>query len=409
MNPWLKKVIIIVPPIVIAGVYLDLIPVGPELRQSISDLMHKESLRPAPEIVPRVEKIRGEVFMKASPKEDPVQVKGSEILKEGSSFATGETSAVLLSYRGSYSWRLLMTPKTQVNIDELMKMREVQTSVFNVIRGAVIVEVENKSDAPRNFIVRTNFASLSVKAAKFSILTDGEKRSLVTVHKGAVEADNYKLMEKTLIREGNTFIVNREGEQKVELDLEVLDLYEWDLSRLDQKIPQIEEVTEKTGDLSPIINETEKKKIAQLKEIDEAISEFRAQNENLTREMNILRENAEQSREGFQNESRNVNRDIRCLETSASECKLFNAKILYERGFPRMWGTPRYKKSLILELQKYLKERNEEIILREEEANTLVRLMALRESALKAVSVDRSREANLERLIPLLQDDRLKR
>lgn len=409
MNPWLKKVIIVAPPVVIAGVYLNLIPVGPNLRDSFKTLMGNEKTRPAPVVVPLVEKIRGEVLMKASPKESAVQLKGGEILKEGSSFATGEESSVLLSFNGTFSWKLLITPETQVNIDELMKMREVQTTIVNVIRGGVIIEVENKNEAQRNFIVRSNFASFSVKAGKFSILTNGEKRSLVTVHKGVVEADNYKLMKKTLVREGNTFIVNREGEQKVELDVEVLDLYDWDLSRLDLRIPEIEEVTVKTGDVSPLIDETEKKKIAKLKEIDEAITEFRAQNENLSREMNILKESAEQSREGFRNESRNVNRDIRCLETSASECNLYNAKILYERGFPRMWGNPRYKKSLILELQKYLKERNEEIITREEEAKALVKLMSLRESALNAVVSDRAREANLEKLILLLQDDRLKR
>lgn len=409
MNPWLKKVIFVAPPAVIAAVYLNLIPVGPTFRTKIDTLIGKEKNQTAQVVSPLVEKVRGEVFMKETPRDAAVQLKGDEILKEGASFATGENSSALLSHNGSYSWKFLVTSDTQVNIDVLMKMRDVQTSIINVIKGGAIISVNNNSDAPRNFIVRTKFASFAVKDATFSILTDGEKRTLVTVHKGLVEADNFKLMEKTPVREGSTYIVNRDGEQKAELDLDALDLYDWDLSHIDQKLPAIDEVTGKTGDVSPVIDDSEKKKLAQLKEIDQVITDFQARNEDLNRELRILSENAEQSREGFRNETKNVNKDIRCLETSNSECNLFNAKILYEKGFPRMWGNPRYRTSLVAGLQKYLQEREEEVSIREEEARILAKLMTLRESALKAVQVDRSREANLDKLIPLLQDDRLRR
>ncbi len=74
-----------------------------------------------------------------------------------------------------------------------------------------------------------------------------------------------------------------------------------------------------------------------------------------------------------------------------------------------MWGNPRYRTSLVVGLQKYLQERDEEVVIREEEARNLAELMSSRDAALKAVEHDRSRELNLDKLIPLLQDERLRR
>ena len=409
MNPWIKKVILVAPPVVIAGVYLNVIPVGPSMRKKIDTFMTSEKPKENVTAIPQISKVRGDVFMKETPKSGPVLVKGGEILKEGSSFATGENSSVLLVHQGSYNWKLLLGPGTQVNIDELMKMKDLQTSVVYVIKGGVILKIENESDVPRNFIVRTNFASFAVKEGNFSVLADGEKRSLMTVHKGAIEAENYKLMEKATVREGYTYIVNREGEHKIQLDLDAMDLYNWDIEQIDQQFPAIDEVTGKTGDVSPIIDDSEKKHLALLKEIDGVISDFRQHNEDLARELRVIQENATKSREGLRNETRNVNKDIRCLETSNSECNLFNSKILYERGFPRMWGNPRYRTSLVVGLQKYLQERNDEVSAREEEAQTFTKLMSLRASVLRAAESDRSQEKNLEKIIRILQDERLRR
>ena len=74
-----------------------------------------------------------------------------------------------------------------------------------------------------------------------------------------------------------------------------------------------------------------------------------------------------------------------------------------------MWGNPRYRTSLVVGLQKYLQERNDEVSAREEEAQTFTKLMSLRASVLRAAESDRSQEKNLEKIIRILQDERLRR
>lgn len=408
MHPSLKKIILIAPPLVIAGVYFNYIPLGPSVRQKLDSFIgkNKEVAENVP--VPLVEKINGDVFMKDSPQAEPLMVKAGTVLKSGLSFSTLENSSVLLSDSGSFSWKLLVSAETQVNIDELMKASESKTSVFYLVKGGVILSTESNGDPRKSFTLRTRFASFEVKSATFSVLA-GENRSLMTVHKGAVEADNYKLKEKTVVREGNTYIVNREGVKKVELDLEARDLYNWNVQEIENKLPTIEEVTAKVGDIQDAPSGEAKKKLDNLKAIDELITDFRTENEGLNRELEILKDNASKSREGFLAEAKNVNKDIQCLETSTSECNLFNAKVLYERGFPRLWGNPRYRNSLVVGLEKYLQERNEEVTNREEEAATLAKLMTAREAILKIAEKDRAGETNLERIAPLLQDARLRR
>lgn len=409
MNIWLKRVSLILPPVIIAGVYFNIIPVGSEIRNKIDAILKSEEKAPEKQIFPVAEKILGEVYFKELPSFPPVPLKGGEILKEKQSFATGPASSLLLTYRGPDSWMIRVSPDAQVNIDELMKMKDVQTTTLNLMQGGVIIQMKQNSSASRKIQVRTKFASFSVSDGAFAILTDGETRTLMTVKRGLVEAENFKLMEKTPVREAHTYFTNREGEKKVELDLDAMDLYNWDPSDLTAGFPVLEKVVVVVGDLGPTPDDKEKAKLQLLKDIDIAIQEFKQETEKLAREHEILQENAEQSQVGLREEKVRVNKDIRCLETSPFECNLFSEKILLMRGFPRTWGNPQYRNSLVVGLGKYLQERNEEVQSREEEAKVLSKLMLARGSILRAVESDRAAERNLDKIIRTLQDDRLRR
>jgi hypothetical protein len=161
--------------------------------------------------------------------------------------------------------------------------------------------------------------------------------------------------------------------------------------------------------VGPTLDDQEKAKLIFLKEVDEKIAEFKETNKELRRELETLQDNAVQSREGLKAESVKIDKDIRCLQTSASECNLFTEKILVAKGFPRMWGNPRYRSSLVLGLQKYKIDRNEEVTGREEEAKILAQLMSMRNAILNQIENDRKNGKAIDKIIPTLQDQRLRR
>ncbi len=408
MNIWLKRVSLVLPPAIVAGVYFNKIPIGPEFREKVEP-EKIENMVPQKEVFPIVEKLRGEVYVKDLASFPPVLLKGGEILKEGQSLATGPHSDVLLTYRGYHSWILRIYPDAQINIDELLNGKDKQTTVVNLMRGGIILRVKNNSGASGNVLVRTKFASFVVSNGTVAILTDGENQSLMSVQAGSGEAENLKTMDKTPVRAGHNYLVNREGEKKVQLDLDALDLFDWEPTNLTSTLPTMEKVTDLVGSLGPTLDDQAKAKLEALKKIDEVILAFKKENEILKRELAILLENAEQSRIGLRKERVVVEKDIKCLQTNEFECNLFSEKILLMRGFTKMWGNPQYRDSLVVSLGKYLQERNEEVQRREDEAKISARLMTAREAVLRAVEADRAAEKNLEKLIPSLQDERLRR
>lgn len=410
MNYWLRRVSLVLPPAIIAGVYFNVIPVGQDIRKKFGSMVSEKK---APELVaafPVVESVRGEVYVKDHPTFPAVSLKGGEKLKAGQSLATGPESFLLLSYQGSDSWMIKVAPDSRINIDELMEMKDSEETVINLLQGGLTFRMRNSTGALRKLLIRTKFASFAATGTMTAaVLTDSEMYSLITVHEGVAEAENFKLMEKTPVREAHTYLINREGDKKVVLDLDAIDLYSWDLRGPDHALPTIDKVLQSVGDLGPTLDDIEKKKLAQLRKIDGAVKDYKEKNEELRRELEILTENAVQSRAGLRAETVKVEKDIRCLETSEFECNLFSEKILLTRGFPKLWGNRAYRSSLVVGLGKYLQERNEEVSAREEEARILSKLMAAREAVLEAVEADRSAERNLDQLIPRLQDARLRR
>jgi hypothetical protein len=145
----------------------------------------------------------------------------------------------------------------------------------------------------------------------------------MTVNEGTVIAENYKISAKTKVIDGHTYLINREGESKIVLNLDALNLF--------------------TGMFRTW---TRKSLLWRMS----------------SQKLETLQENALQSREGLKAETVKVEKDIRCLQTSPSECSLYSEKILVGRGLPWLWGNPRYPTSMVVELQKYLLERSEELI-----------------------------------------------
>ena len=398
MNHWLKRIAILAPPVIIAGVYFQVIPVGTGVRTKIDNMMGKKKsaeavIRTTP---PMIEKVAGEVYMRERPGLELIAVRGSELLKKGASLATGDGSFALLTSRGVTNWVLKVGPNSEINIDD--------TGRFNLIRGGLMSVVKKTPVS-----VRTKFANFVTQGTTFAVLTDGETKAILTVKEGVIEAENFGTTDKNPVRDAHNYLVNREGEKKIVLDLDAVDLFTWNAEDLTTEFPTMEAVVQKTGDLGPTPDDQERARQAFLNDIDKAIRDFRTKNEELARELSILRENADQSREGLRAEIRSVEKDIRCIETSPSECNLMNDKILLKRGYPRLWGNAKYRHSMVVELQKYLQERDVEVDGREEEAQVLEKLMKARTEILKLVESDRQNEANLETLIPKLQDTRLRR
>ncbi len=252
-------------------------------------------------------------------------------------------------------------------------------------------------------------ASFGVQGTTFAVLTDGERHTLMTVNEGTVLAENYKLLAKTKVIEGHTYLVNRDGRNKIILDLDAVNLYDWNIQNLEQKTPSLNDLISQTGDVGPTLDDKERAYQDLLKEIDDKIVGFKNTNKELLREMGTLEENAIQSRNGLKDEKVKVDKDIRCLQTSTYECNLFTEKILIARGFPKLWGNRRYRSGLVVELQKYLNERNEEVTGREDEAKVLAKLMVARNATLKQMEEDRKNENDTDKIIPTLQAERLKR
>ena len=408
MHPTFKKILLILPPLLIVGVFFNIIPVGNDIRKQIDSFFSSEKKVEVKLVDATVEKVFGEATFQEKPGLPVVPLKDGTVLRQGASIVTGEKSSVLLSLKGTYQWNVRLGSNSHVNIDELMKMKTEETTFFNLVRGGLILVLENKTGIPRRVHVRTKFASFAVRGTTIAVLTDEEKESLMTVHDGTVEAENFKEMTKSLVKTGHTYLINRDGKSKIALDYEALGLYNWDTQNLEVDLPQIKDVIEKVGDIGLAPDEKEKAKLQLLKEIDENITLFRTQNDSFHRDLDILMENAEETKKGYLDERSKIERDIRCIETSPSECRLYSAKILQENGFPRLWGNPRYKASMVEGLKDYLGKRNEVVRERQEKANDLARLVKNRDAVLSAVEADRKQETNLEKLLPLLQDVRLR-
>lgn len=405
MNHWLKRILLIAPPVIVVGVYFNLIPVSPSLQKSIDSVMGKND-KPVEEVVSaRVEKVWGEVTLREAT--GVSRLKGGETLKAGVSLTTGEKSSALLTYHGTDKWTVRIGEQTQVNVDELLKTQD-KTSVFNLIRGGLSLSLKSRPGGQK-VNVRTKFVAFSIRGTLLSVLTDGADRALMTVHDGTVEAENFKMMEKTLVRSAHTYLVNREGEKKVVYDLSAVDLYNWNITDPDMELPALEDLVNEVGDVGQLVDESVKAHRQLLEDIDTAVSVFRHHSQELTKELENLKDNATKSREGLEAETVKVNKDIHCLETSPYECNLFSERVLQKQGFPRLWGNPRYRQSMVVGLQKYLKERNAEVSLREDEARELETLVRNRDAVLRAVETDRKTEKGLEKLIPALENPLLRR
>lgn len=404
MDPRIKRIAFLLPPVIIAGVWFDLIPIAPGLRSKI------DSFKVAPPAVkknlPLLVAHTGAVSFRERPALPESPVKGGEVLSEGSSLTVPEESSALITFTDTDTWKLRVAGGTRINVDKLSPA----STIINLVKGSIVLSAKNNSGRIRPVSVRTSFASFTFSSATVAVISDADKWNLMSVKEGTVVAENFKLMEKTQVHEGFSYLINRDGIAKNQLELSAIDLFHWDLSRPDPTVPAIDQVLVKFEEsVAAVPDEKEKIRQDNLSSIDEALKNFRKEHADLQRELEILAGNARDSREGFVSERRKVDKDIRCLQTSVSECNLFSEKILLLQGFPRTWGNPAYRESLVTGLRKYLQGREEEVGAREEEARILGELMKKREAALSTAETLRSREENPDRVVPLLQDARLRR
>lgn len=383
MNRNLKRVALGAPVLIVLGVYLELIPVGPGLKKVIS-----------PEDVTQPEKKPQSPVITMGESLGDVSFGPSKIL-------TGAASRALLR-AGSGS--VILTEGSELYVDKVLS-EDPKALRLNLRKGGLIGEARIALE----LILRTPVGSFRTTDAVFSLLVPNENEALLLVKTGVVEAENFKDGKVTKVIEGHTFQLNRDGREKLTIDLDALDLFDWSLTLESADLPSFATVSNKVGSLPPVLSEAELIQKDRTEDIDRALEVFRENHRRLLRENEILKENAEASREGFTSEKRRLERDIQCLETSASECNLFGEKILRDKGFPRMWGTPRYRHDMVVTLQKYILERRTEVEAREEEAKILTALMGRREKALRESEVLRENGNDLEAITKKLEDPRLRR
>lgn len=404
MDPRIKHIAFLLPPVIIAGVWFDFIPIAPGIRTRINSL--KEVNTSPKKTLPILTSVTGTVFFRERPALPEGTAKGNELLSDGSSLVTADGASALITFTDSDTWKLRLAAGSRVNFDKVSE----DGTILNLVHGSAILSAKNNTGRVRPVSIRTNFASFTTSGALFAVTSETDKWTLLSVKEGIVIAENFKLMQKTQIHEGFNYLVKREGEARNQLELSAIELYNWDFSQPNPGLPAIEDVL-KTFDerVAPVADEKEKLHQEKLVQVDEALKSFRTEHDGFRRELQILSDNARDSREGFVTERRRIERDIRCLQTSVSECNLYSEKILLLRGFPRTWGNPRYRSEIVVGLQKYLQEREDEVSIREDEARVLEELMKKRDAALSSAETNRTQEKDLDSIIPSLQDARLKR
>ena len=79
------------------------------------------------------------------------------------------------------------------------------------------------------------------------------------------------------------------------------------------------------------------------------------------------------------------------------------------RGFPRTFGTPRFIQMMIEDLNKYMKEQDEQISLAKSDKASLEDLISKRKVLLESVEKQFLADMDLETIIPRLKDDKMRR
>ena len=367
--------------------------------------------------LPKIMKTRGTILISDS-NSLPRLAKVGEELKQGSSIETKEKSFVLLSFGKKYSCNVRLGSNSKLNIDELLlnsKDNNSEQSMFNLIKGTLSVAVKKKNETP-GIKIKTVFAIFGVRGTQFSVLTDAINYSLLVVKEGKVEAENIIAFKKRFFSTGTSYLVNKNGVEKEYSDPEMINKFEWDLENLTIDQPEIDEMITMLGnpdldkenedsvvnpalDKSKTLKELVQIEIDIFKRYDLDLQDYLSNDAQFLNELLLISEK----------ERPKIKNDIFCLSTTRSQCVLYSEKLLMSRGFPRTFGTPRFIQMIIEDLNKYMKEQDEQISVAKSDKASLEDLISKRKSLLGNVEKQFLADTELETIIPRLKDDKMRR
>ena len=367
--------------------------------------------------LPKIMKTRGTILISDS-NSLPRLAKLGEELKQGSSIETKEKSFVLLSFGDKYSCYVRIGSNSKLNIDELLlnsQNNNSEQSFVSLIKGTLSVAVKKMNETPV-IKIKTAFAIFGVRGTQFSVLTDAINYSLLVVKEGKVEAENVIAFRKRIVSTGASYLVNKNGEEKEFSDTEMINKFEWDLENLTIDHPEMEEMITMLGnpDLSPkkedfVINSTPDKtkslkelvqiEIDIFKRYDVDLQDYLSNDIQFLNELLLISEK----------ERLKIKNDIFCLSTTRSQCDLYSEKLLMSRGFPRTFGTPRFIQMMIEDLNKYMKEQDDQISVAKSDKASLEDLISKRKILLENVEKQFLAGTELETIIPRLKDDKMRR
>ena len=200
------------------------------------------------------------------------------------------------------------------------------------------------------------------------------------------------------------------------LNPEMINKFEWDLENLTIDQPEIDEMITMLGNpdldkkkedsvVNPALDKSKSlKELVQIeidifKRYDLDLQDYLSNDAQFLNELLLISEK----------ERPKIKNDIFCLSTTRSQCDLYSEKLLITRGFPRTFGTPRFIEMIIEDLNKYVKEQDEQISLAKSDKASLEDLISKRKVLLESVEKQFLADMDLETIIPRLKDDKMRR
>ena len=340
----------------------------------------------------------------------PRPANAGEEIAAGAVVETADKSTVLIKFGGSYHCEMRLGANSKINIDTLAKSAPgaiQESTMINLIKGGIytLLVGDTKEVDVR---VKTFAAVFAVRGTKFTVLTDGTNRSLLSVHEGKVQTENFITGKVTSVVGGSNYVVDNLGKEAVSYEAETLRKLNWEDSSEapESDMTSIVGLHVETSQAKP--TEDTKTQIDPVQLVESEFTIFREVNGDIQENVALLKDQQQQYIKNWEQESPKIASDINCIQKSNFQCDLFSEKILLKRGFPRTHGSPRLKQSLVEELKKYMVEREAEIDELREKINNFETLLDKRVLVLKEAEEVWKNNPNPDAILPKLQDKTLR-
>jgi hypothetical protein len=319
---------------------------------------------------PKIEKLGGEVEISEPNTASRRAIKG-DILKKDMVLTTGKNSFVFIALEGEYSWQLRLSANTKVNINELMTERGPEKSkntLLDLIKGGLLFSISKRNNNDR-FEVKTPTAVFAVRGTKFSVIKD-EDSVVLAVKNGVVEVENLINGIKSSVTVGEAYLANNSGRISLNKNEELISKFDWDTHSENLSIaPEMSIIKEILGsdqsqnsnpdsNLQPETTpkDTDSSGLIKTNDLEQILTKFREDNRTLEENKKLAELNLSKIESELKKKMLLISDDISCLKNSTTGCNLHNEQLIISRGFPRTWGSPALRMSIIEDLNKYADE-----------------------------------------------------